>query len=202
MQRGANNMKPILIGGCAILTLLLAAASSFAQNYPHYPYDYKPGNAGVMGIGPGGREAYHPNYYSSAPNYGYGYGLYGGYGSGPANSTPNVTGLPSEPMANSEGSNGSASPARNNTVSPSHPNAAAIDVKVPADARVLVQGQLTRQTGSDRFFESPPLQQDKTYAYKIKAIWTNRDGEKVERNQTVQVRAGSHVTLDFRKPSS
>jgi uncharacterized protein (TIGR03000 family) len=197
-------MKLILTGGCAILTVVLAAARCSAQDYPHYPYLYKPGNAGVMGIGPGGREAYRPDYYSTVPHYGYGFGFYGGYGGygyGPANYTPNITGLPSVPMANPDEA---ISPSRSRavSVSVSHPNAAAIDVKVPAGARLLVQGQPTRQTGANRFFESPPLEQGKTYAYKIKAMWTNKDGEKVERDRTVQVRAGSHVAVDLRKPSS
>lgn len=198
-------MKSLLIGGYAVLAVLLNSASGSAQSYPHYPYDYKPGNAGIMGIGPGGREAYHPNYYSTAPYYGYGYGFYGGYGGagyGPANTTPNITGLPSQPMANPEGSVAESSASASVAVVPSHPNAAALDVKVPDGAQLLVQGQPTRQKGTERFFESPPLERGKTYAYKIKAVWTNRDGEKVERQQTVQVRAGIHVALDLRKSDS
>ncbi len=188
-----------ITGALAALTLLGEAGSTFAQSYSRQPYDYKPGNAGVMGIGPGGREAYHPDYYSGA-TYGYGFGIYGGYG--PANYSPNITGLPSQPMADPDSANLGAYRSRYYTSSASHPNAAAIDVKVPSGAKLWFQGRQTRQNGTDRFFESPPLEQGKSYAYKVKAVWTNANGEKIERTRTVQVRAGTHVAVDLRKPQS
>lgn len=195
-------------GAFAGLALVFAAQSGLAQSYPRNPYDYRPGNAGVMGIGPGGREAYHPNYYSSSPyaRYGgYGHGLdygNGGYGYTPWTYPPNITGLPSQPLASPDSAALESYRSRYSSATVSHPNAAAIDVKVPAQAQLWFQGQQTQQQGPIRFFESPPLDQGKTYAYKIKAVWTDDKGEKVERTRTVQVRSGGHVTLDFRKPQS
>lgn len=191
-----------LMGALAILGLAAAKGDCFAQAYPRNPYDYQPGNAGIMGIGPGGREAYHPDYYSSGgSNRSGGYG-YGSYGYGPWNSQPNITGLPSQPMAAPDSPTREGYRSRYFTATASHPNAAAVDVKVPPRARLWFQGQQTQQQGSDRFFESPPLEPGKTYAYKVKAEWTNADGKKIERTQTVQVRAGSHVAVDLRKPPS
>ncbi len=185
----------------ATLILMLGAGRSFAQGYSGAPYLYKPGNAGVMGIGPGGREAYQPQYYSSAPYFGY--GMFGGYGYGPANNFPNVTGMPSEPAAAPDESYLQRRRPRNFTAvaaaAPTNPNAAAIDVAVPAGSQLMVQGQQTQQKGRVRFFESPPLQPGKTYAYKLQAVWTNTSGEKVERTRTVQVHAGDYVRLDLRK---
>lgn len=197
-------MKRLLVmSSFALVALIGVTGSSFAQSNPVHPYDYKPGTAGKMGIGVGGREAYHPDYYSVAPGFGFGlFGGYGGYGYGPANSSPNISGLPSQPMAAPD------SPAHDNyrsryyTSSPSHPDAAAIDVKVPAGAQLWFEGRETQQKGVDRFFESPPLEQGKSYLYQVKAVWTNAKGEKVERTQTVQVRSGAYVALDLRKPQS
>jgi uncharacterized protein (TIGR03000 family) len=75
---------------------------------------------------------------------------------------------------------------------------AAIDVRVPAEAQLWFQGQKTQQQGSNRFFESPPLEAGKTYAYKVKAAWMNDKGENVERMRTLQVRAGDYLRIDMR----
>lgn len=191
-----------------VLTLLLATGNSFAQGYSGAPYLYKPGNAGVMGIGPGGREAYQPQYYSGAPYYGYGmfggygWGMYGGYGYGPANVAPNVTGMPSQPeAAPDEAYLRRYSPRKAAAIvpAPRNPNAAAIDVRVPPGSQLSFQGRQTQQIGNIRFFESPPLEPGRTYAYKIKAAWKDATGEKVERTRTVQVHAGDYVRLDLRK---
>jgi len=193
----------------AVLTLMWATGNSSAQGYSGAPYLYKPGNAGIMGIGPGGREAYQPQYYSSAPYFGYGmfggygWGMNSGYGYGPANSSPNVTGMPSAPEAAPDESylqrRRPGATAAVAAAAPTNPNAAAIDVAVPAGSQLMVQGQQTQQKGRVRFFESPPLQPGKTYAYKLQALWTNANGEKVERTRTVQVHAGDYVRLDLRR---
>jgi uncharacterized protein (TIGR03000 family) len=75
---------------------------------------------------------------------------------------------------------------------------AAIDVKVPAEAILWFQGQKTRQRGSERFFQSPPLMTGKSYDYQIKALWIDEKGEKIERIRTLQVQAGEHLSIDLR----
>jgi uncharacterized protein (TIGR03000 family) len=77
-----------------------------------------------------------------------------------------------------------------------NPNVALIGVKVPPDARVWFDGEATRQTGTDRLFSSPELEQGKRYNYDIRAQWTV-DGKPVTRTRTVHFRAGEHVSVDF-----
>lgn len=191
-------MRHILVTATiATLILMLDAGSGFAQPYPLNPYGYNPGNAGIMGIGPGGRAAYQPQYYSTAPYYGN--GMYGGYGFGSANMSPNITGLPSQPEAVPDEAYLQSYRSRYFNAALIRPNAAAIDVRVPAGSQLWFQDRQTRQKGGVRLFESPPLEPGKTYAYKVKAEWTNEDGEKVERTRTIQVRAGQHVALDLRR---
>lgn len=196
-------MKTITRAAASLtLPLMMLTETCFAQNYPHYPYDYRPGTAGIMGIGPGGREAYHPDYYSAAPGYHYGFGMYGGYGGGPAYYPPNIVGLPSQPTASPDAPYAYSYRSFRRLIPPSQANAAAIDIKLPPGAKLWFQGQLTQQKGSYRFFESPALKPGQAFAYQIKALWTDEKGEKVERKRTLRIHAGDHVILDLRKPAS
>jgi uncharacterized protein (TIGR03000 family) len=77
-------------------------------------------------------------------------------------------------------------------------NAALVDVKVPADAQIWFNDARTRQTGTNRQFESPSLTPGKTYTYDIRARWMGDDGE-VTRTKQVTVRAGARVAVDFTK---
>jgi len=76
---------------------------------------------------------------------------------------------------------------------------AVIDVRVPvASAEVYFEGVNTRQQGEKRVFLSPALQTGQTFHYKVSAKW--RDGEKaVEREKSVDIRAGDTVVVDFTK---
>jgi uncharacterized protein (TIGR03000 family) len=76
------------------------------------------------------------------------------------------------------------------------PNAAVIDLRVPADAQVWFDGDATNQRGPNRVFTSPPLDPGKAYHYDVKARWTE-NGRPVERTRRVDVRAGQHTTVDF-----
>jgi uncharacterized protein (TIGR03000 family) len=75
-------------------------------------------------------------------------------------------------------------------------DSAKLDVRVPADAVVWVEGQKTAQTGADRVYVSPPLEPGKEYLYDVKARW-ERGGKPVERTRTVRVRAGQRVPVEF-----
>lgn len=77
------------------------------------------------------------------------------------------------------------------------PNIAIVEVRLPAHARLSVEGTATDQTGSDRFFTSPSLVPGKEYVYHLKAVWTDARGRPIEQERTVDVRAGKHVTVDF-----
>jgi uncharacterized protein (TIGR03000 family) len=79
---------------------------------------------------------------------------------------------------------------------PPDPNVAKLDVRVPADAEVWVEGHKTAQTGPDRVYLSPPLEPGREYLYDVRARWT--EGEKpVDRTQTVRVRAGQRLPVAF-----
>jgi uncharacterized protein (TIGR03000 family) len=75
---------------------------------------------------------------------------------------------------------------------------ATLVVHLPADARLIIEGEPTRSTSDVRTFESPPLTPGKTYRYTLKAE-LRRGGENVETTKNVEVRAGqeSQVFLEF-----
>lgn len=67
-------------------------------------------------------------------------------------------------------------------------------VNVPAEARVFVDGEITKQSGPLRTFRSPVLEQGVTYAYKVK-IEFDRHGEVVTDEQVVNFQAGDVFKL-------
>jgi uncharacterized protein (TIGR03000 family) len=78
-------------------------------------------------------------------------------------------------------------------------NQATVRVTVPdPDARVYFDDELTRQTGPERTFNSPPLDPSKSYTYTVRATWTE-NGREVSRSQDVKVQAGREAAVDFRE---
>ena len=72
-----------------------------------------------------------------------------------------------------------------------------LSVKVPQPAaEVLVDGKKTQQTGTDRIFESPPLEAGKGYAYTITARWIE-GGRVVEVSKVASGTPGEVVRVDF-----
>jgi uncharacterized protein (TIGR03000 family) len=69
-----------------------------------------------------------------------------------------------------------------------------IDVLVPEDALLEVNGRKTKSTGESRRFESPPVMMGRTYAYSLKVSWK---GHTLTRR--IQVQPEHPVTLDLRK---
>lgn len=75
-----------------------------------------------------------------------------------------------------------------------------LSVKVPQPAaEVFVAGVKTAQTGTDRIFESPPLEAGKEYQYELTARWIER-GVTVERTKVVTGKPGEVVRVDFLAP--
>jgi uncharacterized protein (TIGR03000 family) len=74
--------------------------------------------------------------------------------------------------------------------------AATLDVQVPADAEVWVQGRKTTLTGRGRRFQSPPLQPGFTYKYEVQARWTE-NGAELTQVRTVRVRPGQTEVVAF-----
>jgi uncharacterized protein (TIGR03000 family) len=71
-----------------------------------------------------------------------------------------------------------------------------LDVRVPANAEVIVETEKTKQTGARRSFISPPITTGRNYVYEIKAKWLE-NGQEVVRTRQVDVRGGQQVMVDF-----
>jgi uncharacterized protein (TIGR03000 family) len=75
-------------------------------------------------------------------------------------------------------------------------NRARIWLRVPANAEVWFEGVKTRQSGTERYFYSPPLTPGLTYAYEVEARW-KEEGKVVKRQRQIVVHAGDTVRIDF-----
>lgn len=71
-----------------------------------------------------------------------------------------------------------------------------LDLQVPADAQVWLEGVPMPATGSKRHFVSPPLAAGQKYVYDVKASWT-KDGKTVDQRRRVEITAGGHVSVRF-----
>jgi uncharacterized protein (TIGR03000 family) len=80
------------------------------------------------------------------------------------------------------------------------PNQVSLEVRVPADAEIFVEGEKTAQKGTLRRFVSPPITPGTRYTYEIKAKWME-GGREVDRTRKVDVRAGDRLRVDLTKPS-
>lgn len=77
-----------------------------------------------------------------------------------------------------------------------------LSVKVPQPAaEVTVDGVKMTQGGTDRLFESPPLEAGKEYQYELTARWLER-GAVVERKKVVTGKPGEVVRVDFDQPDT
>jgi uncharacterized protein (TIGR03000 family) len=150
-----------------------------AVNAYYWPYfSYGSG----MDVGLASPYASAANYGGPYSDYGAGYGF--GYDSGNLYSAPMMVNVvrPSAPAMES---------------TPSTPlDRAVLNVQVPADASVWIEGTATKQSGATRTFVSPPLESGKDYAYTVKAQWKVGD-KSVEDTRTVNVRAGDRKGVVF-----
>jgi uncharacterized protein (TIGR03000 family) len=76
-------------------------------------------------------------------------------------------------------------------------NSAHIRLIVPPDAKVWFGNSATQQTGSTRFFQSPPLTPGKDYGYDVKVQWRDANGNEVTQTRHVDVRANTESTVDL-----
>jgi uncharacterized protein (TIGR03000 family) len=141
-----------------------------------YPYDYGYGNGYSYPY-----DYYRPYYYPYDYGYGYSYDpRYNGNAYGPLDysfSMPDYAGRPATD------------------------NSAHITVIVPANAELWFEGQKTSERGTVREFVSPSLTPGKTYAYEIRARWTE-NGREVSQVREADVRAGAQATVVFRPSAS
>ncbi len=73
---------------------------------------------------------------------------------------------------------------------------ALLDVRVPENAEVWLEGNPTNQTGPRRQYVSPELKPDHPYVYRVKARW-KADGRDVEETQMLSVKAGDRLQVAF-----
>jgi uncharacterized protein (TIGR03000 family) len=81
---------------------------------------------------------------------------------------------------------------------PEKEEAALINVKLPDDARLYVDGVLCPLSSGERTFDTPALERGKTFHYTLKAEIT-RSGKTVSETQVVEVEAGKQVAVEFNK---
>jgi len=164
---------------------------------PYYPF-YGYGGYGGLYSPYYGYSAYLPDY-----SYGYGYGdgisafaayspyygglalpaypLIAGYGG-----TAPVTGTPVQPATGDR---------------PSADDAVHLQLIVPENAEVEIDGVKSTQTGRMREFASPPLKVGSRYTYKITVRYTNAEGKTVEDTRDIQFQANDWFTVDFTRPA-
>lgn len=75
-------------------------------------------------------------------------------------------------------------------------NSATLNVHVPADAKVFVNGLATKSTGADRHYVSNGLRYGYSYSYEIRAELV-RDGRTVSQTKTVKLGAGADTDVTF-----
>lgn len=77
---------------------------------------------------------------------------------------------------------------------------ARIILRVPADAFVYFDDEPTRQSSSERVFDTPPLSVGKDYTYNVR-VEVIRQGTIHRTTRSVLVQAGKSVTANFPDPS-
>jgi len=68
-----------------------------------------------------------------------------------------------------------------------------------ANAKLTVEGQVTKQTGETRTFRSPPLKPGVKYVYTVTAEWEPNNYTKITRTVKKNVAAGESVDIDMRQ---
>ncbi len=74
-----------------------------------------------------------------------------------------------------------------------------IDVKVPAQAELWIEGKKMSQTGELRRFVSPPLEPGQRYSYDFRIRWKEGSRE-ATRVRNIDVQPGESYTIDLVNP--
>jgi uncharacterized protein (TIGR03000 family) len=166
--------------------------------------------------GHGGWGGYHGGYYHGGYYYGpyhhYGYGPYYGFGIGigfygyPYGAYAPYYGVYgyAPPTVVVSPPDGYASPTPPSTTPqnpPQRDNAAHLQLMVPENAEVWVDGAPTKQTGTVREFTSPPLELGKSYTYMISVRYRGANGQPVNDTRPIHVRANDWFSIDFTRPA-
>jgi uncharacterized protein (TIGR03000 family) len=73
---------------------------------------------------------------------------------------------------------------------------ASLSVKLPADAKLYVDGVLCPLESAERIFETPPLEKGKQFTYTLKAEVV-REGKTTSETKLVPIEAGQQVSVEF-----
>ena len=98
---------------------------------------------------------------------------------------------PPPPGPAGNGSSTRSLPKRKSTAKP-----AVLSVSLPADAKVYINGRLTKTDGSVRNYVARKLKAGKELGYQVKAV-VERNGKRLVRTQTVRMKAGITRTVEF-----
>jgi len=75
-----------------------------------------------------------------------------------------------------------------------------VRVLVPrANAELTIEEMLTRQTGTNRLFVSPPLEPGRKFTYTLTTTWQSNNYTTLTRTKQVSVQAGKEVEVDLRQ---
>jgi uncharacterized protein (TIGR03000 family) len=75
-------------------------------------------------------------------------------------------------------------------------NTVTLNLTVPADAKIWVEGSPMGVGGGQRQFVSPPIQPGHEYTYDLQVSW-KQDGHEVTQKRQITVHAGDVVNLTF-----
>ena len=161
-------------------------------------YGYGRGYGGGHGYGGYGGGFFGDLVGLASPWFGWGYPYYGDYGydghpyfdngyadyynGGPVDYDDYHAGIPQTPAVTS-------APVRLEVILPD------------PQAKLWIQDQPTSETGTDRVFQSPPMNLGTQYAYNLRASWTE-DGHPVAVERRVNVTPGMLSIVDLSNPSA
>jgi uncharacterized protein (TIGR03000 family) len=87
------------------------------------------------------------------------------------------------------------------TPAPEPEATARVNVLVPSDAALYIQGVRMNETGSYREFVSPPLVPGEDYTYNLRAVWRD-SGREVASDKLVHVRPGERYDVDLTRATA
>jgi len=136
------------------------------------------------------------NQWHARPTLGGGFGYYGWVGPFRASPRPRYPSVNPWPVIERVGDGGDAKVVADGAAAaPTQVLYLSLKLPQPA-AEVLVDGVKTTMTGTDRLYESPPLEAGKEYVYDITARWVE-GGATVERKKTVKGKPGEVIRVDL-----
>jgi uncharacterized protein (TIGR03000 family) len=140
---------------------------------------------------------YYSNYYSPL-DYGAGFAAYSPYYGGLGASYPIIAayGSANVPLT----SDAQAAAGLSSADRPPADDFAHLQLTVPENATVLIDGTSTTQTGSVREFVTPALAPGSRYSYKIAVQYTDAQDKVVEDARDIRFRANDWFSIDFTRP--